>query len=261
MNYYKRHIGDYARKAGHLTPLEHGVYTLILDAYYDREQAPTMAEALRYARARTPDEVKAVETVLVEFFDFRDGVYVQNRVEEEFLRVAEQANRNQTNGKKGGRPRKIRKKREETQPVSSGLPNESETKGNPLIQESTTSSSSVAIATEVSELDSDPLPQAVKTDRNICPIQRIVDLYHECLPDLPRCEKVTDARAGYLRQRWRQDLPDLGDWRNFFGYVGQSRFLTGKAPGRNGQPPFVADLEWLTKPANYAKIAEGKYHR
>ena len=33
MNYYKRHIGDYAAKAGHLSPLEHGVYTLLIDAY------------------------------------------------------------------------------------------------------------------------------------------------------------------------------------------------------------------------------------
>ena len=45
MNYYKRHLGDYAKKAGHLSTWEHGAYTLILDAYYDRELAPTLEEA------------------------------------------------------------------------------------------------------------------------------------------------------------------------------------------------------------------------
>lgn len=83
MHYYKRHLGDYAKKAGHLSPLEHGVYTLILDSYYDREQAPTLIEATRWARARTEDEKSAVLAVLDEFFKLENGRYVQNRVEEE----------------------------------------------------------------------------------------------------------------------------------------------------------------------------------
>lgn len=106
MNYYKRHLGDYARKAEHLSMLEHGAYNLILDAYYDREQAPTRQEALRYARARTDDEVQAVEVVLAEFFNERDGRFYQSRVEEEFASAAETAERNRANGLRGGRPRK-----------------------------------------------------------------------------------------------------------------------------------------------------------
>lgn len=27
MNYYERHLGDYARDTGHLSIMEHGVYT------------------------------------------------------------------------------------------------------------------------------------------------------------------------------------------------------------------------------------------
>ncbi|HET9819622.1 MAG TPA: hypothetical protein VFP92_10695 [Rhodanobacteraceae bacterium] len=94
-----------------------------------------------------------------------------------------------------------------------------------------------------------------------CPAQRIVDLYHEKLPELPRCEKLTPTRRGYLRQRWREDLETLGDWAAFFADVRKSDFLMGKKAGRDGRPPFRADLEWLTKPANYAKFIEGKYHR
>ncbi|MDR3388915.1 MAG: DUF1376 domain-containing protein [Rudaea sp.] len=95
MHYYKRNIGDYAKKAGHLSALEHGVYNLILDAYYDAEKPPTRHEALRQARARTKQEIVAVEVVLSEFFDDVGDTYVQKRVEEEIAKYRERAAANQ----------------------------------------------------------------------------------------------------------------------------------------------------------------------
>ena len=93
------------------------------------------------------------------------------------------------------------------------------------------------------------------------PVQQIVDLYHQLLPMLPPVRKLTKAREGYIKQRWREgDLPSIEVWEKYFGYVSQSKFLTGGIEGRDGKPPFRADLEWITKPANYAKIFEGKYH-
>lgn len=142
MNYYKRHLGDYARKAGHLSMLEHGAYNLILDAYYDRETAPTRQEAIRYARARTEDEIRAVDVVLTEFFTEVDGRFRQSRVEEEFASAMETAGRNRANGSRGGRPRKgtqtePTQEPKETESVISGFEVESQTKGNPLIHQST----------------------------------------------------------------------------------------------------------------------------
>jgi hypothetical protein len=93
------------------------------------------------------------------------------------------------------------------------------------------------------------------------PVQEIVELYHQLLPMLPPVRKLTKAREGYIKQRWREgDLPSIEVWEKYFGYVSQSKFLTGGIEGRDGKPPFRADLEWITKPANYAKIFEGKYH-
>jgi len=83
MYYFKIHVGDYAKKTGHLSPLEHGIYLLILHAYYDRELAPTLLEATRWARARTEDEKQAVLGILDEFFVFDGERYSQARVEEE----------------------------------------------------------------------------------------------------------------------------------------------------------------------------------
>lgn len=84
MHYYKRNIGDYAKKAGRLSMLEHGAYTLLMDAIYDRETFPTLEEALDWAWARGEAEVAAVKFVLNKFFELReDGRYVQNRIQEE----------------------------------------------------------------------------------------------------------------------------------------------------------------------------------
>ena len=73
MHYYKRNIGDYAKKAGRLSMLEHGAYTLLLDACYDRERFPTLDEAIEWTWARTDAEIEAVKFVLARFFTLEDG--------------------------------------------------------------------------------------------------------------------------------------------------------------------------------------------
>lgn len=83
MHYYKKNIGDYHKKAGRLTMLQHGAYTLLMDAIYDREQFPTKAEAIDWAWASSREEVEAVEFVLKKFFTQGGGIYKQKRVQEE----------------------------------------------------------------------------------------------------------------------------------------------------------------------------------
>ena len=84
MHYYKRNLGDYAKKAGRLSMLQHGAYTLLIDACYDREQFPTMDEAIDWTWASSTAEIEAVQFVLSKFFDLSaDGRYVQSRIEEE----------------------------------------------------------------------------------------------------------------------------------------------------------------------------------
>lgn len=83
MHYYKRNLGDYAKKAGRLSMLQHGSYTLLIDACYDREQFPTRDEAIEWTWASSAAEIEAVEFVLRKFFVLDDGVYVQKRIQEE----------------------------------------------------------------------------------------------------------------------------------------------------------------------------------
>jgi uncharacterized protein YdaU (DUF1376 family) len=95
MHYYKRNIGDYAKKAGRLSMLQHGSYTLLMDACYDRERWPTLAEAIEWTWASTQDEIDAVTFVLNRFFLLQEGVYVQERIQEEIARYHANAATNQ----------------------------------------------------------------------------------------------------------------------------------------------------------------------
>jgi uncharacterized protein YdaU (DUF1376 family) len=95
MHYYKRNLGDYAKKAGRLTMLQHGSYTLLIDSCYDREIFPTLEQALEWTWASTEAEVEAVKFVLNRFFTLdKDGCYVQDRILEELLQYHKNADIN-----------------------------------------------------------------------------------------------------------------------------------------------------------------------
>lgn len=83
MHYFKRNIGDYHKKAGRLSMVEHGAYTLLLDACYDRERFPTLEDAIDWCWAKTQEEIDAIELVLRKFFELIDGRYVQLRIQDE----------------------------------------------------------------------------------------------------------------------------------------------------------------------------------
>ena len=104
-----------------------------------------------------------------------------------------------------------------------------------------------------------------------CNHQEVIELYHKHLPTLRRVEVWNETRKGYLRQRWREvadelmktkaiDSSDVLGWfAEFFEHIGSSKFLTGRVNDKGGRS-FAADLEWILKPSNFAKIVEGKYH-
>lgn len=96
MNFYKHHLGDYAAATSHLSWDEDCAYRRLIDQYYKRE-APLPAdvkEAARLARAATPGQRRAVEAVLLEFFELRDGGWHQKRCDEEIGAASAQAETN-----------------------------------------------------------------------------------------------------------------------------------------------------------------------
>lgn len=107
MHYYERNIGDYYRKAWKLNILQHGVYTLLIDACYDREAFPTLEQAIEWVWAETEEEIEAVKLVLKRFFICSEnGIYTQNHIQEDLEKYKTFLAKQAENGKKGGRPKK-----------------------------------------------------------------------------------------------------------------------------------------------------------
>ena len=120
MHYYKFNIADYRKDTSHLSTIEHGIYRQLIDWYYLDEKPITAKTQVVIRRLRLgSDEVKFLENVLSDFFVLDKTGYKHKRIEVEIKDYHEQAEKNQRNGKLGGRPKK-------TQSVISGLPDESQ---------------------------------------------------------------------------------------------------------------------------------------
>lgn len=108
MNFYQRFLGDYMRDTMHLSMVEHGAYTLLLDTYYATEKPlPSDYEALyRICRAMSKAERAVVKKVAEEFFKVdTDGLRHNPRADEEIAQAQPKIKAAQENGRKGGRPR------------------------------------------------------------------------------------------------------------------------------------------------------------
>tara|TARA_R110000822_G_scaffold232487_1_gene364257 strand:- start:3286 stop:4101 length:816 start_codon:yes stop_codon:yes gene_type:complete len=260
MHYYKRNLGDYAKKAGRLTMLQHGAYTLLIDSCYDREIFPTLEQALEWTWASTEAEIEAVKFVLSRFFVLdKEGQYVQDRILEELLNYHKNADINKRIADE--REAKRREKSTNRAPIVNEPPPNQE----PLtINQEPLTNINTSICPPDGEL-------AVDSKLPDCEHKAVIDLYHQTLPTLRKVEVWNETRKGYLRQRWREVADELAQtkpiqapdvlewWDKFFNHVGKSKFLMGKINGRDGRQ-FTADLEWILKPSNFAKIVEGKYH-
>jgi len=251
VHYYKKNIGDYAKKAGRLTMLQHGSYTLLLDACYDREKFPTLDEAIEWTWASTTEEVEAVTFVLKKFFVLEDGVYVQNRIREELENFH---NNSQTN-KRIAIEREAKRKNKSTdreQSVDEPSPNHKPITNN-HIKESKDSLSSARLPT--------------------CPHQEILELYKKHLPQLAQPRVWDGVRQTNLRQRWLQaakpsvfspqgystQAEGMAWWDSFFAYIANDTKLAQgfETKDRTWRP----DLVWIVNATNFAKIIDGKYQK
>lgn len=102
-----------------------------------------------------------------------------------------------------------------------------------------------------------------------CPQQKIIDLYHECLPTLPPVRLWMSARRQQaLAARWREvvkgkgyqsESEGLNFFRSFFNFIGRSPFLMGQVPQKDGRS-WRCDLEWIVQLKNFEKICDRRYH-
>lgn len=126
MHYYSFNIADYKKDTAHLKPMEHYIYRSLIDLYYlDENPIPLKTHSvMRRLSLETHDHEKMLLDVLNDFFEEREDGFHHKRINAEISKYQVNAEKNRENGKKGGRPPK--KKPEITQPLTDGLPLESE---------------------------------------------------------------------------------------------------------------------------------------
>jgi uncharacterized protein YdaU (DUF1376 family) len=105
--WYARYPGDYGRDTAHLSLVEHGAYTLLLDHYYSTAAPlPSDISALyRICRAFDETERKAVDSILRQFFRLESSTYHNARADLELVRRTAQHERLSKSGKHGAEKR------------------------------------------------------------------------------------------------------------------------------------------------------------
>lgn len=262
MNFYKHFLGDYARDTADLSLLEHGAYRVMLDHYYaQRGDMPAdLTKLERVCKARTTVERHAVQEVANRFFPINgDGRRHNKRADEEIQKHAGQAESNRIVAEERER------KRRELRSLNDGKNDQSTNRS--TIEPPSHSQKPERTRTSPANAGEGRDDVATVPD---CPHEKLIALYHELLPTCTQVVEWNDQRKAIARARWREKgaakpgyrtvEEGLAYWRRFFEYVAGSKFLTGKAePGRD-RKPFVATLEWLLRPKNFAKVVEGSYH-
>lgn len=108
MHYYQFHIGDYRAATSHLSNEEDLAYRRLLDMYYDSESPiPTDIDWVS-RRLRLGSDV--VTSVLKDMFEPTEKGWVNKRADDEIQAYRAFKLKQQTNGKRGGRPKKTQAK-------------------------------------------------------------------------------------------------------------------------------------------------------
>lgn len=236
MYYYQRQLGDYAAATRHLSILEHGVYTLMLDAYYLNESPlpADMGKLCRLIGARNEDEKNAVQVIADEFFTKEGEFFIQTRCDNEIKKYHAKSD----SARKSAQARWNSKENEqENQSVNANaLPTEVERNAN---QEPITKNHSIKSPSGAT-------------------IEDVVAVYHETLPNLPAVRMMDAKRKAVLKSRQREypKANDIAWWEVFFNLAGQSKFLMGDVQGERA---WRADFDFLLSPKGFKGVIEGKY--
>ena len=235
MNYYKRHLGDYARDTGHLSALEHGIYTLLLDWYYVNEKPIAEDKAIRIARGNQDETMM----VLNEFFKKTEKGWVHSRADREIREYTAKAEKNRESGKLGGRPKK-------TMVVSERLANETlATSHKPLEEEKAQACAS----------SSDEAPPSRNPP---IPYQAIADAFNLNMDRLPKVRLINAKRKTLIRNAWQESderrTPEF--WKAYFEECAADAWLNGTGPYGNGHGNWRPSFDYLLKGDVVTKVYE-----
>lgn len=285
--WFPLYVGEFVVGTRHLPAAAVGCYINIICHYWVYGAPPDdEVELARIAGADSLEQWRAVALKLRPLFSVKGGRWKHKRIAIELENAQKRYAKAAKNGSLGGlkKARNIKDLARVTSfslgSKSKGLPstNNNNNKETLTACESLESGPSAPLPTLLSAGRSSPprgadaqlIPEIPK--HVLCPHAEILALWAEVLPELPRHDphQWHETRRAHLQARWRETAV-LKGWKSpgeglaylraLFAFIGTSKFLTGKVPARGDAVPFMAELEWVAKRANWAKIVEGKYHQ
>lgn len=232
LQWYPKYPGDYARKTKGLSMLEHGAFNLLLDHYYSTGhalhiQSTSNADLIhdhsrlyRICFAHTQQERDAVDYVLENFFEYRDGSYFNSRAEDTILKQNEKHTKRSQAANKRWNKQSIcnaSAKHEQPEPEPDSIKRE-----------------------DKSSLSSESLKEAVKIWN---------EMAGKC--GLAQVQKLTDQRKSKLKARLNS-CNGLEGWGLAVEKVSKSGFLLGDTGWR-------ADFDFMLQEKSFTKLMEGAY--
>lgn len=258
MHYYQFNIGDYRRDTIHLTLLEHGIYRQLIDSYYLNEKPLCADDAIlmRSHSVRTEEEQIAFKNVLNDFFVKHEDGYFHKGCEKMLEKYKEKS-------EKAAKSANARWNKD-----ANGMRTHSERNANGML-----TNNQKPITNNQLEENTYVQEDAKNSTNKIvnCEYQKVIDVYHECLPELSKARLLTKARERLIKQRWNWILtskkPDgerratnaqeaLVWFENYFNRVRDNDFLMGRVKQSNDHKNWKCDIDFLMEDRGLKHVIE-----
>lgn len=250
MHFYQKHIGDFNNATRHLTRVERSLYSDAIELYYQTENPLTndINKLRKLLLAVTDEEKEALDSILIEYFTGTENGYFHKRCDEEINKYQSFIDSRSRAGKASAEKR--------INTCSTRVQH----KGNIKATQGQLTNNHKPITNNQEPIDISTNVDIVETPKktNGVPYKEIEKLYHECLPMLSGIYKWNEKRKRQVKALWHSELEELTSWKNYFAYIARSKFLTGRAQGKDGRA-WKADFDFIINETNFIKIAEGKY--
>jgi uncharacterized protein YdaU (DUF1376 family) len=240
------YVGDYLSATGRLTTEQHGAYLLILLDYWKNGPPPNDDAVLAALARLSPSAWRKAKPALLGFFDVREGLLIQKRVEKERERTATVTEERSKAGKAGAAKRWGEGKQKNGKAIANanGLP---VANGQQIDAPSQLQGSNEPIASSNEDVSAGP------TDKPLTKTEVIEAWQTRMVPQgFPEIRKMTGQRERQLRARLRDST--LDEWMQAMSALERSAFCRGE-----NDRGWRADFDFLLQPKSFTKLLEGAY--
>jgi uncharacterized protein YdaU (DUF1376 family) len=235
------YIGDYLADTMHLSHPQHGIYFLLIMAYW-RNGGPLPddpGQLAAIAKCSGPEWRKHVP-VISRFFHIDAGSWSHKRIDTELAGAITKTQERSKAGAEGARQRWQTDSKAMAEPLANASQNDAPSPS-PLKKEEMPNGI-------LSENGSGRLPDASV---------EMTKIWNEECGSISRANKPNASRRGRCARAWRHEFGGSADqWRAYCRRVAASPHLRGE-----NDREWRADLDWVLKPENISKIQEGRYER